>query len=301
MLIAGRANPGLAQAIADCLGLPLAQAKTERFPDHEVHVQLLESPRERDVFLLQPTSPPPDGHLFELLALADAARRGGAARVTAVMPYFGYARQDRRVGGFEAVGARLVADTLVAAGIQRLVTLDLHTDAIEGFFNVPVDRLTAVPVLAEAVREVLPENAVIVAPDLGAAKLADSYARILGLPVAVVHKLRTGPEAVTATRVTGDVHGRAPVIVDDMISTGVTIESAAAAVADAGADNRRLIVAATHGLFVGACTERLGGLGIQHLFVTDSVDAGIVLGLNVERRSVAPILADAVRSLTEVA
>src|SRR5690606_27067029 len=177
--IAGRANLGLAKAIAGCLGLPLAQAKTERFPDHEVHVQLLESPRERDVFLLQPTSPPPDGHLFELLALADAARRGGAARVTAVMPYFGYARQDRRTNSFEAVGARIVADALVTAGVQRLVTLDLHNDAIEGFFTVPVDRFSAVPVLAEAIREVLPENGIVVAPDLGAAKLADSYARSL--------------------------------------------------------------------------------------------------------------------------
>jgi len=299
MLVAGRANSDLAKEVANHLGLPLAATKIERFPDREVHVELIESPRGRDVFLLQPTSPPPDDHLFELLALADAARRGGAARITAVMPYFGYARQDRRASGFEAVGARLVADILVAAGLQRLIALDLHSDAIEGFFTIPVERLTAVPILAEAIRKVLPENGIVVSPDLGAAKLADSYARILNLPVAVVHKLRSGPEAVTATRVTGDVRGRAPIIVDDMISTGVTIEAAAAAVADAGADNQHLIVAATHGLFVGACPERLGALGIQHLFVANSVDVGVVLGLTVEKVSIAPVLANAIRSLAE--
>jgi ribose-phosphate pyrophosphokinase len=298
MLIAGHANLDLAKDVASQLGLPLAPAKIERFPDREVHVELLESPRERDVFLLQPTSPPPDEHIFELLSLADAARRGGAARVTAVIPYFGYARQDRRASGFEAVGARLVADLLTAAGVQRLVALDLHTDAIEGFFTGPVERLTAVPVLAEAIRKVVPQNGIVVSPDLGAAKLADSYARILNLPVAVVHKLRSGPEAVTATRVTGDVRGRTPIIVDDMISTGATIDAAAAAVADAGADNQRLIVAATHGLFVGACTERLGALGTQHLLVSDSVDAGVVLGLTVEKVSIAQILANAIRGLT---
>jgi len=299
MLVAGHANPDLAQEVGSYLGLPLAATKIERFPDREVHVELIESPRGRDVFVLQPTSPPPDDHLFELLALADAARRGGAAQVTAVMPYFGYARQDRRTSGFEAIGARLVADVLVAAGLQRLVALDLHSDAIEGFFTIPVQRLTAVPVLAEAIRRVLPENGIVVSPDLGAAKLADTYARILNLPVAVVHKLRSGPEAVTATRVTGDVRGRAPIIVDDMISTGVTIEAAAAAVADAGADNQHLVVAATHGLFVGACPERLGALGIQHLFVANSVDVGVVFGLAVEKVSIAPVLANAIRSLEE--
>jgi ribose-phosphate pyrophosphokinase len=299
MLIAGHANPSLARDVANNLGLALAPVKTERFPDREVHIELLESPRGRDVFLLQPTSPPPDDHLFELLAMADATRRAGAARVTAVMPYFGYARQDRRTSGFEAVAARLVADLLTTAGVQHLIVLDLHTDAIEGFFKIPVDRLTAVPVLAEAIQKVLPENGIVVSPDLGAAKLSDSYARILNLPVAIVHKVRTGPEAVTARRVTGDVRGRTPIIVDDMISTGVTIEAAAASVADAGADTRGLIVAATHGLFVGACTERLGGLGIQHLFVTDSVDAGVIFGLTVEAVSIAPILADAIRGLTK--
>jgi ribose-phosphate pyrophosphokinase len=297
MLIAGRANPTLAERVARELELPLAPVKIERFPDREVHVELEESPRERDVFVLQPTGLPPDEHLFELLVLADSTRRAGATRITAVIPYFGYARQDRRAKGLEAVAARLVADLMVAAGIQRVITLDLHTDAIEGFFTVPVERLTAVPVLAEAISKVQPDKAVVVSPDLGAAKLADSYAKLLNLPVAIVHKTRTGPEAVTATRVTGDVRGRTPIIIDDMISTGATIEAAAAAVADAGAEQQGLIVAATHGLFVGACADRLGSLGIQHLFVTDSIDAGLVLGLAVETVGVAAILAGAIRGL----
>ena len=299
MLIAGSANPVLAAGIARQLGLPLAPALVERFPDGELHVELRESPRERGVFIIQPTGPPPDEHLFELFALADACRRAGSARVTAVIPYFGYARQDRRAKGLEAVTARLVADLLVTSGVERLVTLDLHTDAIEGFFTIPVERLSAVPALAEAILKVRPDNGVVVSPDLGAAKLADSYARVLELPVAIVHKTRMGPEAVIASRVTGDVRGRTPIIVDDMISTGGTIEAAARAVVEAGAERDGLIVAATHGLFVGACVNRLRGLSIKHVLVTDSVPPRSVTGLPLEIVGVASILADAIRSPEE--
>jgi ribose-phosphate pyrophosphokinase len=215
------------------------------------------------------------------------------------MPYFGYARQDRRAKGLEAVAARLVADLLVTAGIQKVIALDLHTDAIEGFFTIPMERITAVPVLSEAIREVCSSSAVVVSPDLGAAKLADVYGKLLGLPVAIVHKHRTGPEAVTATGISGDVRGRTPIIVDDMISTGGTIAAAATALVQAGAEQEGLIVAATHGLFVGACAERLAGLGLQHLFVTDSVASPNIPGLAVTRVSVAPTVADAIRSLTD--
>jgi ribose-phosphate pyrophosphokinase len=298
LLIAGSANPGLAEGVAQELGTPLASVTVQRFPDREVHVELSESPLGQEVFLLQPTSPPPDEHLFELLALADASRRGGAERITAVIPYFGYARQDRRARGLEAVAARLVADLMVASGIQRLVTLDLHTDAIEGFFTVPVERLSAVPLLAEAIRGTRPDNGVVVSPDLGAAKLAERYAELLGLPVAIVHKTRTGPEAVTASHVTGDVKGRTPIIIDDMISTGGTIEAAVRAVTAAGAAREGVIVAATHGLFVGTCVNRLRGLEIQRLLVTDSVSLGALPGLPIETVSVAGIVAREIRRLT---
>jgi ribose-phosphate pyrophosphokinase len=295
MLVAGSANPALAEDIARQLGVPLSPALVERFPDLELHVELQESPRERDVFIIQPTGPQPDEHLFELFAMADACRRAGSGRITAVIPYFGYARQDRRAKGLEAVTARLVADLLVTSGVERLVTLDLHTDAIEGFFTVPVERLSAVPLLAAAILKVRPDNGVVVSPDLGAAKLADSYARLLDLPVAIVHKTRMGPEAVTATRVTGDVRGRTPVIIDDMISTGGTIEAAARAMVEAGAEREGFIVAASHGLFVGSCVDRLRGLPIRRVLVTDSVPPKSVTGLPLEIVGVAGILANAIR------
>jgi len=296
LLFAGSANRVLAEEIAATLGVSLSPATTERFPDGEVHVELLQDPRGRQAVILQPTSPPPDEHLFELLALADACRRAGAARITAVMPYFGYARQDRRASGLEAVSARLVADLLVAAGVQRVIAMDPHTQAIDGFFVIPVERVTAVPALADALRPQLPADGVVVAPDLGAAKLAETYGRLLDLPVAIVHKTRTGPEAVSVSRVSGDVRGRAPVVVDDMISTGGTIEAALWAVASAGAQRGNALVAATHGLFVGSCINRLKGLEIKRLFVTDSVALVPTPGLPVERVSAAPILAAAIEA-----
>jgi ribose-phosphate pyrophosphokinase len=298
LLVAGRSNQALAERVSREVKLALAPVTIERFPDRELHVELQESPEGRDVFLLQSTGPPPDEQVFELLALADACRRADAARITAVIPYFGYARQDRRARGFEAVMARLVADLLVASGIERLVTLDLHTDAIEGFFTLPVERLSAVSLLADAIKAVRSENGVIVAPDLGAAKLAERYAGLLDLPVAIVHKTRTGPEAVVASRVTGEVGGRLPIVVDDMMSTGATVEAALRAVRSNGADPQGAIVAATHGLFVGACAERLRDLEIAHLFVTDSLATIPPAGLNLRIVSVAGLVAQAVRRLS---
>ena len=296
LLFAGSANPPLAHDVARALGTSLAPATIERFPDGEVHVQLLQNPRGREVVLVQPTSPPPDQHLFELLALADACRRAEATRITAVIPYYAYARQDRRATGFESVAARLVADLLVAAGVQRVITLDPHTQAIEGFFTIPIERLTAVPALADAIRPYRSPDGVIVAPDLGAAKLAETYGRLLELPVAIVHKTRTGPEAVKVSRVSGDVHGKVPIVVDDMISTGGTIEAALWAVASAGAQRGNALVAATHGLFVGSCVNRLKGLEIKRLFVTDSAGPVPTIGLEVERVSVATILAASIET-----
>ncbi len=170
------------------------------------------------MYLLQPTAPPIETHLLQLLLLADASRRAGAARVTAVIPYFGYARQDRRASGREAVGARVVADMLPTAGIERVVAVDLHTTALEGAFGVPLEHLTATPVLAEALRPPYRERGVVLAPDAGAAKLAERWARVLNVPVAVVHKTRVGGEAVRTQGLAGDVRGRKPLIVDDMIS-----------------------------------------------------------------------------------
>jgi len=299
-LLAGSANMPLAQAIAEELGLVLWPAETSRFPDGEAHVQLGATVRDRDVYLVQPTCPPVDGNWIELLLFADACRRAGADRLTAVIPYFGYARQDRRAKGREAIAARVVSDLLGAVRVDRVVALDLHSPSIEGFLPVPLEHLTAVPTIAAALQEERLQDAIIVSPDLGAAKLAERYARILEAPVAVVQKTRLGPAEVKATDVMGDVRDRSPIIVDDMISTGGTIAAAIEALLNAGS-RKTFTVAATHGLFVGECLRKFAELPIRRLIVTDSIPAAGVarpeLAERVERVGIAPLLAEAILRL----
>ena len=228
MIFSGSGGLSLAGAVAGQLELQLGKRDLERFPDGECHVRVLESVRGQDVYFVVSTGPPVEANLVELLLLSDACRRAGAARLTAVIPYFGYARQDRRASGRESVGARLIADLLEAGGLDRVVTIDLHSPALEGFFSLPIEHLTAVPLLAEALgHSGVGANGVVVAPDLGAARLADRYAKLLELPVAIVHKTRISGREVAVHGVSGDVEGRQPLIVDDMISTGGTIEAAA--------------------------------------------------------------------------
>jgi ribose-phosphate pyrophosphokinase len=295
-ILSGSANRPLAEAAARHLATPLGWCAMHRFPDGEIQVEARESLRAHDVYLIQPTGPPVAENLLELLFLADACRRAGAARLTAVIPYFGYARQDRRAAGREAVGARVVADLIGACHLDRVVTVDLHTAALEGFFSVPLEHLTAVPLLAEAVRARLPENAVVVAPDLGAAKLAGRYARILRLPVAIVHKARLGGETVEARGISGEVRGLSPLLVDDMISTGGTIEAAARALLEAGCAPE-IAVVATHGLLVGPARARLDALPIRRLVVTDSVAPPEAPPRSLEVVSLAPILAQTIKRL----
>ena len=291
-LFAGSANTTVARETASALGVPLGACELERFPDEESHVRQGESPRGRDVYILQPTTPPADRHLFELLLMADAARRAGAARITAVVPYL---RHGRRPAEREAVGGRVVADAVGASGIDRVVTVDVHTPAIEGFFSVPVEPLTAVPLLARAVQEHTDAATVLVAPDLGAAKLVERYALELRPQpaVAIVHKERVSGSEVRVTRVTGDVQHRAPVIVDDMITTGGTIEAAVDALLAAGC-LPRITVVASHGLFVGPAVERLRRLPIQRIVVTDSVPVPQPVALTLQTVSIGPLLADAI-------
>jgi ribose-phosphate pyrophosphokinase len=300
-LFAGSAHTTLAAEVASTLGVPLSPCELGRFPDGESNVRLCESPRGRDVYILQPTSPPADQHLFELLLIADAARRAGAARITAVVPYLGYARQDRRATEYAPVAARVVADAVGAGAMDRLATVDVHTPALEGFFSIPVEPLTAVPLLAGAVQQLTDATTVLVAPDLGAAKLAERYAlQLHSQPaVAMVHKVRVSGSDVRVTRVTGDVQHRAPVIVDDMITTGGTIEAAVDALLAAGCLPRITVVAA-HGLFVGPAMERLGRLPIQRIVVTDSVPAPQAVGavaLALQTVSIGRLLADAIARL----
>jgi len=297
-LFTGTSNPALAQAVAAALGMPLGRAEVSRFPDGELRVELHETVRGHDVYLVQPTSPPAEEHLFVLLLLADACKRAGAQSLTAVMPYFGYARQDRRAQGRQPVAARLVADMLAAAGFGRVVALDLHNRAMEGVFSMPLEHVSAISALVAAVRSNIPENAVVVASDLGATKLAEQWARLLDLPAALVHKKRVSGDVVHVRDITGDVAGRAPILVDDMISTGGTLVAAAKCLLDAGA-RPEIVVAATHGLLVGEAVERLAQLPLKRILVTDSVlvppAAAARLPLTVV--SVAPLLAECIRRL----
>lgn len=295
-LLTGDGNRELAAAVAACLSVDIGACTLERFPDSELHVALGDSVRGDDVFVIQATGPPVDAHLLELAMLADACRRSGATRVTAVVPYFGYARQDRRTAPGEAVGAKVVAQLLGATGMERLIVVDPHSAALEPMFDVAVDAVSAVGILATALRPRLPENGVVVAPDLGAVKLAERYAAQLDLPVAVVRKHRVSGEVVRAVEVIGDVQGCVPVLVDDMISSGATIEAATRAVIERGAE-ADVIVAASHGLFVGSARERLGDLPLRRVLVSDSVPAQRDLPLPVEIVSIASLLADAITRL----
>lgn len=296
-IFAGSANPPLAQAIAKTLGRELGSCILDRFPDGELHVELQDSVRGHDVYLVQPTSPPADTHLFELFFLADACRRAGAAHLTAVVPYFGYARQDRRASGREPVGARLIADLLRTSGLQRLVAVDLHTSALEGVFPIPLEHLSTVSLLVDTLRPWVPANAVLVAPDLGAVKLAERYAGLLHLPLAIVHKTRTSGTDVRVQSIVGEVRGRTPIVVDDMISTGGTIEAAVTALLGAGCVPDEMAVVTSHGLLVGPAIERLHGLPIRRLIATDSVAPPAKTPLPLQVVSVGSLLAEAVKRL----
>ena len=297
-LFAGSANPSLATATAASLGVALGHRLIERFPDGELRIEIGETVRGHDVVLFQPTAPPVEEHLLELLLLADACHRAGASRLIAVIPYFGYARQDRRATGREPVAARVVADLIATSAVERVVAVDLHSAAIEGMLSVPLEHLSAVPLLAEAARggDGAGAGRVIVAPDLGAAKLAEQYATLLDLPVAIVHKTRLNGDAVSVRRITGEVRRQAPIVVDDMISTGGTIEAAVEAVVQAGA-LPDVTVAATHGLLVGPALARLARLSPRRLIVTDSVRVPEPLSVAHDVVSLAPLLATTIRRL----
>ena len=296
-ILAGTANPALAEGVARKIGMPLSQRIVERFPDGELHIELQESVRGHKVYLIQPTCPPVDEHLLELLLLADACHRAGAIYLTAVVPYFGYARQDRRSHGREPLSARLVADLIHASGLQRVVAVDFHGQAVESAFGIPVERVSAVPILAEAVRSSVHADAVIVSPDLGAVKMAERYAKLLNLPVAIIHKTRLSGEDVSVQRIIGDVHNKEVLVIDDMISTGGTIEKAIMALLEAGCSPAHVKVMATHALLVGPAAERLGKLPIERMYVSDSVPMHAPFPIPIQVSSLSPLLAEIIQRL----
>jgi ribose-phosphate pyrophosphokinase len=295
-VLVGDAQPELGAAIAHSLGVEPVARTCRRFPDGELEVVVVGAVRHRDLFVVQSTGAPAGEHLMELLLLADAALGAGARSVSAVIPYFGYARQDRREREGEPIGVRVAARLLATVRFRHIVAVDLHSRAIEGYLEPPAEHLTAAPLLAGALRRHLPDRAVVVSPDLGAVKLAERYASALGVPMAVVHKKRLSGAEVAAHAVMGEVRDRVPILVDDMISTGGTIDQATRAVRAAGA-SPELYLAATHGLLVGEARSLLARLGVNRLVTTDSVRVPAPLSFASETVSLAPLLADAIRRL----
>lgn len=298
-IISGSANEQLAQEIADRLDTPLLDRRIERFPDGETYVRVASSVRGRDAYIIQPTSAPVNETLFELLLLVDTLRRASAGRLTAIVPYYGYARQDRKFTGREPISAKLVANLLTAAGASRIVAVDLHSPAIQGFFDIGMDHLTAIPLLTEYLRARIPSNSVIVSPDTGGVKRADLYARLLNLPIAILHKRRTSAHEVEMAAVIGDIRDKYPIIVDDIIATGGTIRQAVDTLINAGARPQVRIVA-THGVLAGDAPTLLQHPAIAEIVVTDTVpiprDVRTTLpALHVV--SVADLLANAIRRL----
>lgn len=292
-LVVGPASRLLGQEVAGLLSVQPVAYDSRRFPDGEAEIDIRESIRGRDVYLLQATSPPVDQHLMELLLLADACRRAGAARLTAVIPYLGYARQDRRTDR-RSLGARVAANVIGTGGFDRLMLIDAHTASIEGFFDIPIDHLTAVPILADAARSSRQDNAVVVAPDLGGVKRAREYARLLDLPMAFVHKTRLTGETVEAHGVIGEVRDRIPIIVDDMLSTGGTVEAAVGALRMAGALDPATVVV-THALLVGRARDVLRQLPVSRLIAANTIPVEDAVELHLGVTSVAPLVATAIR------
>lgn len=298
-LIAGSASRSLTRYIAELPGFSQVDVELTRFPDTEMHVRLAESVRGHDAYIIQSTSAPVNENLCELLILIDTLSRASAGRITAIIPYYGYARQDRKSTGREPITAKLVANLISAAGADRVLAIDLHSPAIQGFFDIGMDHPTAIPLLANALRSKITRQSVIVSPDTGGVKRADFFARLLDLPIAILHKRRSDSENVEIAAVIGDVRGRTPIIVDDIIATGGTILEAVDTLLKAGAlaDVR---VVATHGVFAGAAAQRLRHPAIKQVIVTDSIEQPA------ERRealptlevvSIAQLLADAIARL----
>jgi ribose-phosphate pyrophosphokinase len=295
-IFAGSGNPDFASAVVRDLGVSLGERVIERFPDGETHVELKQPVRGHQVFILQPTGPPVNDSLVELLTLVDACRRAAAANIIAVVPYFGYARQDKRHGHREPVTASMVAYLMQAVGVNHVVTVDLHAAQIEGFFHIPVDSLTAVPTLTRALQTELPRDSIVVSPDEGRVKMAGQYAQRLNCRVAVLHKRRETATKTHVTHVVGDVRNKACVIIDDMISTGGTLSEAIEALVGAGA-RPEIVIAATHGPLLESAREKLSHESIRAIFVTDTIVPAIHGWPKLKIVTIAPLIAAAIKRI----
>ncbi|WP_375549818.1 ribose-phosphate pyrophosphokinase [Oceanicaulis alexandrii] len=297
-LMCGNANRPLAKAIADYLDAPLSDVEIERFADGELFVRIDENMRGQDVFIIQPTSEPANDHLMELLICMDALARASANRITAVIPYFGYARQDRKTGGRTPITAKLVANLVAEAGAHRVLTIDLHAGQIQGFFDIPTDNLFATPVIEDDIRQHYDvEDLLIVSPDVGGVVRARSLAGRLGADIAIVDKRRPKAGESEVMNIIGDVEGRRCIIFDDIIDSGGTLCNAAAALKEKGAKEVSAYI--THGVLSGKAVERISNSVLKELVVTDSIDvtAKVKAGKNIRSLSVAPLLGEAIRRI----
>jgi ribose-phosphate pyrophosphokinase len=268
-LYSGRSNQPLAQRIAQTLSIPLSPVELTQFADGETGCNLPQTVRGQDVYILQSTGKPVNDHLMELLILIDAAKRASANRITAVLPYFGYARQDRKSHGREPITAKLVANLLQTAGADRIISLDLHSGQIQGFFDIPVDNLQPDTLFANAVRPLVDADTVVIAPDVGATKRCQHFATRLGCELAIITKERPTANHAVATHVIGEVTGKTCIIFDDIADTCGTLAAASKALTDHGA--KHVYACITHGLFSGTAIQKLDESPIEKLFVTDSV------------------------------
>ncbi len=270
-LFAGRAGQQLGQAMCDSMDIPLGNGRTELFPDSELYVKVEEDVRGRDCFIVQSTSHPVNANLMELLIYIDCLRRASAKRITAIIPYYGYARQDRKDEGRVPITAKLVANLITSAGADRVLCMDLHAAQIQGFFDIPVDHLTAAPVLLKYIDQHRDQygDMVVVSPDVGNVKVANMYADLLGVDLAIIDKRRESGFEVASRNVIGDVEGRTVILIDDMITTAGTVCEAAKVVMDQGATD--VICAATHAVLVGPAIERLAEAPISRIIVTDTI------------------------------
>lgn len=297
-IFTGNANPALAEEIAQYLGVSVGAARVSRFSDGEIQVKINESVRGADVFIIQPTSEPVNEHLMELLVMVDAVRRASARRITAVIPYYGYARQDRKTRARDPITAKLVANLLYASGARRVITMDLHAGQIQGFFDIPVDHLPGVPLLAQYFMQQQLSDVVVVSPDLGSVQRARDLAERIGAPLAIIDKRRPEPNVSEVMNIIGDIKGKRVLMIDDIIDTAGTITHGAAALKDFGA--RDIYVGCTHPVLSGPAVERLAKAPIKEVLVTNTILLPQHKMMEkIKILSVAPLLGEAIIRIHE--
>jgi ribose-phosphate pyrophosphokinase len=294
-LIAGNSNAPLAQAIGDHLEVPLVKAQVRRFADMEIFVEIQENVRGQDVFIIQSTAFPTNDHLMELLIISDALRRSSARRITAVIPYFGYARQDRRASGRTPISAKLVANLITESGVDRVLTVDLHAGQIQGFFDIPTDNLFAAPLMARDIKEHMnTSNVMVVSPDVGGVVRARALAKRIDAPLAIVDKRRERAGESEVMNIIGDVAGRSCILVDDIVDSGGTLCNAAEALLEKGA--KEVYAYITHGVLSGGAVARIAASKLKELVITDSIQPteAVKVAKNVRVISVGNLLGEAI-------